>query len=99
MVMVLKFIFHFSILLLIIVSLFPGSLIGLIIGILFTINIKSIQSFLEYLLGTKLFSEEVYYLSSLPAKISIYEIIIVLLHYFKSLSNNFLIKLGKYLIN
>ena len=55
-----------------------GSLIGLIIGILFTINIKSIQSFLEYLLGTKLFSEEVYYLSSLPSQISINEVIYVL---------------------
>ena len=55
-----------------------GSLIGLIIGILFTINIKSIQSFLEYLLGTKLFSEEVYYLSSLPSKISINEVVYVL---------------------
>ena len=55
-----------------------GSLIGLVIGILFTINIKSIQSFLEYLLGTKLFSEEVYYLSSLPSKISIYEVVYVL---------------------
>jgi len=54
-----------------------GSLIGLIIGILFTINIKSIQSFLEYLLGTKLFSEEVYYLSSLPSKISINEVVYV----------------------
>ena len=55
-----------------------GSLIGLIIGILFTINIKSIQSFLEYLLGTKLFSEEVYYLSSLPSKISVNEVVYVL---------------------
>jgi len=55
-----------------------GSLIGLIIGILFTINIKSIQNFLEYLLGTKLFSEEVYYLSSLPSKISVNEVIYVL---------------------
>ena len=55
-----------------------GSLIGLIIGILFTINIKSIQSFLEYLLGTKIFSEEVYYLSSLPSKISINEVVYVL---------------------
>ena len=55
-----------------------GSLTGLIIGILFTINIKSIQSFLEYLLGTKLFSEEVYYLSSLPSKISINEVVYVL---------------------
>ncbi len=55
-----------------------GSLIGLIIGILFTINIKSIQNFLEYLLGTKLFSEEVYYLSSLPSKISFNEVLYVL---------------------
>ena len=55
-----------------------GSLIGLIIGILFTINIKSIQNFLEHLLGTKLFSEEVYYLSSLPSKISFNEVVYVL---------------------
>ncbi len=55
-----------------------GSIFGLIIGILFTINIKSIQIFLENLLGTKLFSEEVYYLSSLPSKISINELVHVL---------------------
>ncbi len=55
-----------------------GSLIGLIIGILFSINIKSIQKFLEYFLGTKLFSEEVYYLSSLPSKISANEVVYVL---------------------
>ena len=55
-----------------------GSLIGLIIGIVFTINIKSIQNFLEYFLGTKLFSEEIYYLSSLPSKISIHEVVYVL---------------------
>ena len=55
-----------------------GSLLGLIIGILFTINIKVIQNTLENLLGTKLFSEEVYYLSSLPSKISINEVIYVL---------------------
>ena len=55
-----------------------GSLLGLILGVLFTINIKSIQLFLENLLGTKLFSEEVYYLSSLPSKISINEVFYVL---------------------
>ena len=55
-----------------------GSLFGLIIGVLFTINIKSIQLFLENLLGTKLFSEEVYYLSSLPSKISINEVFYIL---------------------
>ncbi len=56
-----------------------GSLIGLIIGVLFTINIKVIQNFLENLLGTKLFSEEIYYLSSLPSEISSTEVSYVLL--------------------
>lgn len=56
-----------------------GSLIGLIIGTLFTINIKLIQVFIEKLLGTKLFSEEVYYLSSLPSKININEIVYILI--------------------
>ena len=54
-----------------------GSIIGLILGIIFSINIKSIQIFLENILDTKLFSEEVYYLSSLPSKVSINEVIIV----------------------
>ncbi len=54
-----------------------GSFLGLFLGIIFTINIKSIQGFLEFILDTKLFSEEVYYLSSLPSKISINEIILV----------------------
>ena len=56
-----------------------GSFLGLFIGVFFSLNIKSIQKFLEKLLNTKLFSEEVYYLSSLPSKISISEIIVVLL--------------------
>ena len=54
-----------------------GSLLGLFLGVMFTTNIESIQNFLETTLDTKLFSEEVYYLSSLPSKISINEIIIV----------------------
>ncbi len=56
-----------------------GSFFGLILGVLFSINIKSIQKFLESVLGTELFSEEIYYLSSLPSKISINEIISVIL--------------------
>ena len=54
-----------------------GSLIGLVLGILFTLNIQLIQSFLETTLDTKLFSEEIYYLSSIPSQISINEVIIV----------------------
>ncbi len=56
-----------------------GSFLGLLIGVLFTLNIQSIQSFLETTLNTKLFSEEVYYLSSLPSKMSFNEIIAVLI--------------------
>tara|TARA_Y100000768_G_scaffold349022_1_gene298311 strand:- start:200 stop:631 length:432 start_codon:yes stop_codon:yes gene_type:complete len=55
-----------------------GSMLGLLIGIIFTINIEAIQNLLENLLGTQLFSEEVYYLSSLPSKISLSEVIYVL---------------------
>ncbi len=56
-----------------------GSIIGLSLGIIFSVNIEYIQKILENVLDTKLFSEEVYYLSSLPSKISINEIIAVLI--------------------
>ncbi len=56
-----------------------GSFLGLIIGIIFSININSIQIFLEKILNTKLFAEEIYYLSSLPSKINIYEVILILM--------------------
>ncbi len=58
---------------------FIGSMLGLLLGILFSVNIKSIQFFLETLLKTKLFSEEVYYLSSLPSQINIYEVTTILI--------------------
>jgi len=56
---------------------FIGSAVGVIIGIIFTLNIQYIQAFLEKLLDTKLFAEEVYYLSSLPSEINIQEIILI----------------------
>ncbi len=56
-----------------------GSAIGLFLGIIFSINIKFIQKLLENTLGTQLFSEEVYYLSSLPSKINMNEVIVVLI--------------------
>ncbi len=58
---------------------FIGSLIGLIIGIIFSLNIKSIQIFLEKILNTKLFAEEIYYLSSLPSKINTNEVVLVVI--------------------
>ena len=56
---------------------FIGASLGLFIGIVFTLNIKHIQNFLEKILDTKLFAEEIYYLSSLPSEISTKEVLIV----------------------
>ena len=54
-----------------------GATLGVLLGIIFTINIEHIQKYLEELLNTKLFAEEIYYLSSLPSEINIKEILIV----------------------
>ena len=54
-----------------------GATLGVLLGIIFTINIDHIQKFLEKLLNTKLFAEEIYYLSSLPSEINIKEVLIV----------------------
>ena len=56
---------------------FIGASLGLFIGIVFALNIKHIQNFLEKILDTKLFAEEIYYLSSLPSEISTKEVLIV----------------------
>jgi lipoprotein-releasing system permease protein len=47
---------------------FLGTLAGLILGVLFCLNIGAIQSALEYLTGP-LFPADVYFLDGLPAKI------------------------------
>ena len=59
-----------------------GASLGVIIGVVFTVNLEYVQKILENLLNTKLFAEEIYYLSSLPSDIKIEEIVIV---YFTSL--------------
>ena len=45
-------------------------------------HLKYVQKFLEYILNTELFAEEIYYLSSLPSEIKLEEIILV---YFTSI--------------
>ena len=57
---------------------FVGTFIGGVIGILFSMYIKSIQYFLENFFKIELFSKEVYYLSNLPSKINSIEVIFVL---------------------
>ena len=56
-----------------------GAVLGVVIGIVFTINIENIQLYLESIFNLKLFAEEIYYLSSLPSKIDIKEVLIVFL--------------------
>ncbi|MBP5615621.1 MAG: lipoprotein-releasing ABC transporter permease subunit [Alphaproteobacteria bacterium] len=46
-----------------------GTTIGVIIGVVFCLNIERVRHFLEMLSGRDLFSAEIYFLSKLPAEI------------------------------
>ncbi len=52
-----------------------GTLLGLLIGLLFCLNINEIKEFIEFLIGSNLFSEEIYFFSNLPIIIEINQII------------------------
>ncbi|MGI9481584.1 MAG: lipoprotein-releasing ABC transporter permease subunit [Hyphomicrobiales bacterium] len=54
-----------------------GTIAGLIIGLVFCLNVEEIRQFLSWLTGTELFSPELYYLSKLPAKIDWAEVLSV----------------------
>ena len=45
---------------------FLGTLLGIILGLLFCMNINEIKSVLEFFTGSDLFSEEIYFFSNLP---------------------------------
>jgi lipoprotein-releasing system permease protein len=47
-----------------------GTALGFVLGYLFCANIEAIRQFLQRLLGTDLFSPEIYYLSQIPAQMS-----------------------------
>jgi lipoprotein-releasing system permease protein len=51
-----------------------GSLAGFLLGALFCIYIKQIQSFVQWVSGTDVFSADVYFLSHIPAKIDWVEV-------------------------
>ena len=66
---------------------FIGTTLGLIIGLLFSLNIEKIQKILEDFTGSNLFSAEIYFLSKLPSKIIISEVaFVVLIAFILSLS-------------
>lgn len=56
---------------------FVGTALGLIIGLVFCENIETIRQFLEGLSGRELFSAEIYFLSKLPAKVDVWEVVSV----------------------
>ena len=51
-----------------------GTLVGTVLGILFCLNIESIQHVVEAATGTQVFNPEVYYLTHLPAKLDWHEV-------------------------
>jgi len=55
-----------------------GTLIGLILGLVFTENIEHIRQLLQGLTGTTLFPEEIYFLSRLPAVMDPTEVVQVI---------------------
>lgn len=55
-----------------------GTAAGAAIGITFALNIETIRRWIEGMLGTELFSEEIYFLSKLPAKIDAVEVTVVI---------------------
>ena len=56
-----------------------GTIFGGILGVVFSLNIQTIQNFIETLLNTNLFAKEVYYLSNLPSQINYLEVLYVLI--------------------
>jgi len=54
-----------------------GTMIGFILGLLFCLNIDNIRLFLEALLQTELWSEEIRFLSKIPAEVDVNEVIAV----------------------
>ena len=54
-----------------------GTISGLILGLLFCLNINEIKGFIELFSGSELFSEEVYFFSNLPVIIDSDQIIII----------------------
>lgn len=55
-----------------------GTIAGSALGILFAVNIERIRQWLQGLTGTDLFSEEIYFLSKLPAEIDWSEVTVVI---------------------
>lgn len=54
-----------------------GTVLGVLIGVVFCANIETIRQFLSRITGTTLFDPTIYFLSQMPAKIDPYDVIAV----------------------
>ncbi len=54
-----------------------GTVIGTVIGVVFSMNIEKIRQVIQSLTGTNLFSDEIYFLSQLPSRVEIGDIVTV----------------------
>ncbi len=55
-----------------------GTLIGAILGLLLAFNAESIRAWISEVIGIRLFPPEVFFLSTLPSKVDIFEVIIII---------------------
>ncbi|MCF4164584.1 lipoprotein-releasing ABC transporter permease subunit [Zavarzinia compransoris] len=56
-----------------------GTLGGFVLGVVFCDNIEAIRQFLQSLTGARLFPDEIYFLSRIPAKMEVDEVVTVVL--------------------
>ncbi|HMP61914.1 MAG TPA: lipoprotein-releasing ABC transporter permease subunit [Phenylobacterium sp.] len=54
-----------------------GTLVGLVLGVLFCIFIGPIQEFVEWATGAEVFASDIYYLAHIPARVDWQEVLIV----------------------
>ena len=57
---------------------FIGTFIGTLLGIIISSNIESIRNFLTNIIGSELFSAEIYFLSKLPSSVNTNEVLMVI---------------------
>ena len=56
---------------------FFATITGIFLGVLFSIYIENIRSFISTIFNISLFPEEIYFLSKMPSEINVYWIFIV----------------------
>lgn len=54
-----------------------GTLLGVVGGILFATHIEEIRQFIQDVIGTRLFAEEIYFFARLPARVEATEVVLV----------------------